>query len=83
MTQIKYYTRDQLDRAVTVSVPSAAYLLNIGRSTAYRYCDLGIIPFIRIGNRKVVPAEWIRNVVSATGDTSGLRATPAELPPAA
>ena len=79
----RYYTRDELERATTVSVPAAAKILGIGESTAYRHADNGVIPVFRIGGRRVVPAKWLREQIDITGDTSGLRTDPTTLPPAA
>lgn len=73
MNTFRYYTKTQLEDAHLVSVPSAAYILGIGKSTAYRHCDNGIIPFVRIGKRRLVPAKWIRELIAQTGDESGLR----------
>ncbi|HEY8776308.1 MAG TPA: helix-turn-helix domain-containing protein [Gaiellaceae bacterium] len=43
----------------TVSVPEAAALLGIGRSSAYQAARTGEIKTITIGRRKLVPKAWL------------------------
>ena len=83
MSQLHYPTRKQLDEAHTLSMRAVAHVLGIGLSTAHRYADEGLIPLIRMGNRKLVPAQWVRNQIALTRDTSGLMTEPESLPPAA
>lgn len=83
MSQLHYPTRKQLDEAHTLSMRATAHILGIGLSTAHRYADEGLIPLIRMGNRKLVPAQWVRDQIAFTGDTSGLVTEPGALPPAA
>jgi len=77
------FTRRELDEAVTLPVPATAFLLHIGESTAYRYIEKGLIPVIRLEKRILVKAEWVRQQIALTGDTSGLMPDPDTLPPAA
>lgn len=83
MSKIHYPTRRQLEESHTLSVRATAYVLGIGYSTAHRYADEGKIPIIRIGNRKLVPAQWVRDQIAMTGDDSGLLPDHQDLPPAA
>lgn len=83
MSKIHYPTRRQLDEAHTLSIEATANVLGIGRSTAHRYANEGLIPSIRVGNRKLVPAQWVRDQIALSGDTSGLTSEPSILPPAA
>ena len=76
-------TKRELDEAVTLPVPATAFLLNIGESTAYRYIEKGLIPVIRLEKRILVKADWVREQIAVTGDTSGLMPDPDTLPPAA
>jgi excisionase family DNA binding protein len=43
----------------TVSVPEAASLLGIGRSSAYQAARTGEIKTIAIGRRLLVPKAWL------------------------
>lgn len=52
----------------TVSVPIAARLLGIGRSTAYTAISSGHIPAIRIRNRVRVPSPWLRHTLQVQAD---------------
>jgi len=79
----RYYTHEELERATTLSIAATAIILGIGESTAYRHADNGVIPVLRIGGRRVVPAKWLREQIDITGDASGLRTDPTTLPPAA
>ena len=83
MSKNHYPTRKQLEQAHTLSVRATAYVLGIGHSTAQRYAIDGRIPIIRIGNRKLVPAQWVRDQIELTGDDSGLLPDHHDLPPAA
>ena len=83
MSQLHYPTRKQLDEAHTLSMRATAHVLGIGLSTAHRYADEGLIPLIRMGNRKLVPAQWVRDQIAMTGDDSGLLPDHHDLPPAA
>ena len=76
-------TRQELEEAVTLSVPATAFLLDIGESTAYRYVENGLIPVIKLGKRILVKAEWVRQQIALTGDDTGLMRDPDTLPPAA
>ena len=76
-------TRQELEEAVTLSVPATAFLLDIGESTAYRYVENGLIPVFKLGKRILVKAEWVRQQIALTGDDTGLMRDPDTLPPAA
>ena len=76
-------TRRELEEAVTLSVPATAFLLDIGESTAYRYIEKGLIPVTKLEKRILVKADWVRQQIALTGDTSGLMPDPDTLPPAA
>ncbi|MFE9328563.1 helix-turn-helix domain-containing protein [Nocardia sp. NPDC052278] len=55
----------------TVSVPDAARLLGVGRSTVYAAVKSGEVPAIRVGNRVRIPSRWIRQMLqlqAAPGD---------------
>jgi excisionase family DNA binding protein len=44
-----------------ISVPEAARMLGISVRTVHRYCQYGILPFIRVGRRKLLPmADLVR-----------------------
>lgn len=47
----------------TVSIPDAARLLGIGRSTAYAAVKSGELPAIRVGRRVRIPSRWIREAL--------------------
>lgn len=56
----------QLDTPIvpsTVSVPTAAAILGVGRNTAYTAVRLGHIPSIRVGRRIVVPYRPLMDLV--------------------
>ena len=82
MSQLHYPTRKQLDEAHTLSMRATAHVLGIGLSTAHRYADEGLIPLIRMGNRKLVPAQWVRDLIALFGDDSGLLPGHYDVPPA-
>lgn len=54
---------DDLDSCLAVSMGSAAALLGVSRSLAYRLAAEGALPSVRIGGRRVVPraalALWL------------------------
>ncbi|WP_406603558.1 helix-turn-helix domain-containing protein [Nocardia aurantia] len=63
-------TLDRLLNEPTVSVPEAAHLLGIGRSTLYAAAKSGNIPAIRIGGRVRIPSIWLLQslqILSADG----------------
>ena len=76
-------TRQELEEAVSLSVPATAFLLGIGESTAYRYIKNGLIPTMRLEGRVLVKAEWVRQQIAISGDDTGLMSDPDALPPAA
>ncbi|MEV2226120.1 excisionase family DNA-binding protein [Nocardia vinacea] len=43
----------------TVSVPDAARLLGVGKSTVYAAVKSGGVPAIRVGNRVRIPSRWV------------------------
>ncbi|WP_327139027.1 helix-turn-helix domain-containing protein [Nocardia sp. NBC_01327] len=47
----------------TVSIPDAARLLGIGRSTVYAAAKSGELPAIRVGRRVRIPSRWIRQAL--------------------
>ncbi|MFE3959292.1 helix-turn-helix domain-containing protein [Nocardia sp. NPDC059091] len=47
----------------TVSIPDAARLLGIGRSTVYAAVKSGELPAIRVGHRVRIPSKWIREAL--------------------
>jgi excisionase family DNA binding protein len=62
---------DRLERllnAPTVSVPDAARLLGVGRSTVYTAVKSGEVPSIRVGNRVRIPSRWVRQVLQLQAD---------------
>ncbi len=55
---------DELQRLLdepTVSVPDAARLLGVGRSTVYAAIKSSEVPAIRIGHRLRIPSNWLRD----------------------
>ena len=44
---------------LTLTVPEAATVLRISRSSAYEAVRIGRIPALRIGHRVVVPTLWV------------------------
>jgi len=62
---------DELQRLLTeptISVPDAARLLGIGRSTIYAAAQTGAIPAVRIGNRVRIPSIWLRRSLQIEPD---------------
>lgn len=53
----------------TISVPDAARLLGIGRSTLYTAVKSGEIPAVRVGHRVRIPSIWIRQTLQMPADT--------------
>ncbi|MFE3059845.1 helix-turn-helix domain-containing protein [Nocardia sp. NPDC059239] len=47
----------------TISIPDAARLLGIGRSTVYAAVKSGELPAIRVGHRVRIPSRWIREAL--------------------
>ncbi|MET9492516.1 helix-turn-helix domain-containing protein [Nocardia sp. NPDC006630] len=47
----------------TISIPDAARLLGIGRSTVYAAVKSGEVPAIRVGHRVRIPSTWIREAL--------------------
>ncbi|MET9491186.1 helix-turn-helix domain-containing protein [Nocardia sp. NPDC006630] len=47
----------------TISIPDAATLLGIGRSTVYAAVSSGEIPAIRVGHRVRIASTWIREAL--------------------
>ncbi|MRH92592.1 helix-turn-helix domain-containing protein [Nocardia sp. SYP-A9097] len=47
----------------TISIPDAARILGIGRSTVYAAVKLGELPAIRVGHRVRIPSKWIREAL--------------------
>ncbi|WP_433622265.1 helix-turn-helix domain-containing protein [Nocardia sp. CA-120079] len=47
----------------TVSVPDAARLLGVGKSTVYAAAKSGDVPAVRVGNRVRIPSRWVRQVL--------------------
>ncbi|WP_067891553.1 helix-turn-helix domain-containing protein [Nocardia vaccinii] len=54
----------------TVSVPDAAHLLGVGRSTIYAAAHSGEIPAVRIGNRVRIPTIWLRRLLQIPPNTT-------------
>lgn len=54
----------------TVSVPDAAQLLGVGRSTIYAAAHSGEIPAVRIGNRVRIPTIWLRRLLQIQPDSN-------------
>ena len=52
-------TSDRLASPSAVSVPEAARIVGIGRSTLYEHVRAGLVPSVRIGRRVVIPTEVI------------------------
>lgn len=50
------------DRA-TVTVPEAAEILGVSRSTAYRAAETGTLPTVRIQTRIVVPTAVLERLL--------------------
>ena len=50
----------------TYTVPEAAKILGIGRSSAYEGAKTGQLPTIRIGNRLLVPKAALARLLSET-----------------
>ncbi|MBY8858594.1 helix-turn-helix domain-containing protein [Nocardia sp. CA2R105] len=53
----------------TVSVPDAAQLLGVGRSTMYAAAHSDEIPAVRIGNRVRIPTIWLRRLLQIQPDS--------------
>ena len=49
----------------TVSVPEAARIVGIGRSTLYEHVRTGLVPSLRIGGRVVIPTEVIETFLQS------------------
>ncbi len=56
-----------LETRVTLTVPEAARLLSISRSTAYSAAKAGQLPTIRLGRRLVVPTHALRELLGLHG----------------
>ncbi|MFI6956652.1 helix-turn-helix domain-containing protein [Nocardia sp. NPDC050408] len=68
---MKASAADTLERLLnepTVSVPDAARLLGVGRSTVYTAVKSGEVPSIRVGNRVRIPSRWVRQVLQLQAD---------------
>jgi excisionase family DNA binding protein len=53
-----------LETRVTLTVPEAARLLSISRSTAYSAARAGQLPTVRMGRRLLVPAHALRDLLA-------------------
>ncbi len=63
--------KDELHRLLTdltISVPDAACLLGVGRSTLYAAAHAGDIPAVRVGNRVRIPSLWLRRLLQLHSD---------------
>lgn len=54
---------DLLETRLTVTVPEAARLLSISRSTAYSAARAGQLPTVRMGRRLLVPTHALRDLL--------------------
>lgn len=69
-------TREDLDSRLTITVPEAGQLLNIGRDAAYAAAERGELPVLRLGRRLVVPVPRFMELLGAkrhpgAADTEG------------
>ena len=51
--------------SLTLTVPEAARLLNIGRDQVYKAAEIGELPSIRIGRRVLVLARPLKAMLQA------------------
>ncbi len=63
-------TIEDLKTRATVTVPEAGKLLGIGKSVAYTSVKRGDIPALRIGNRLLVPASALLEMLGIHEDTN-------------
>ena len=55
-----------MEERLGYSIKETARLLGVGDNTAYAAAKAGQIPTIKIGNREIVPAAWVRNLGQAS-----------------
>lgn len=58
-------TREELEARLTITVPEAGQLLNIGRDAAYAAAERGELPVLRLGRRLVVPVPRFMELLGA------------------
>lgn len=55
----------------TLTVPEAAQILGISRSTAYELARVGTLPVLRLGRRLVVPTRALAALLESGTETAG------------
>jgi excisionase family DNA binding protein len=55
------------DQRISVSVRDAAEIIGIGRSTLYEHIKAGTLTTVKIGSRRLVLVDSIRNFVERGG----------------
>ena len=61
---------DPSDESATMSIPEAAAMAGISRSSRYRAADKGEIPTIRIGGRRLVPTAVLYRMLVTGPDAT-------------
>ena len=53
----------------TLTLPEAAHVLGISRSTAYELARTGKLPVLRLGRRLVIPTDALDRLLESAGRT--------------
>ncbi len=54
-------------RRATLTLPEAAHVLGISRSTAYELARTGELPALRLGRRLVIPTSALESLLGSVG----------------
>jgi excisionase family DNA binding protein len=52
----------------TFTIPEAAVIVGVGKSTMYEHVKNGDVPCVRLGRRVVIPAHVIESMLSTAKD---------------
>jgi len=55
----------------TLTIPEAAHILGISRSTAYELARTGELPVLRLGRRLVIPTNALDRLLGSVDPTPG------------
>ena len=61
------------EQELTLSVPEAGAMANLGRNASYRAARRGEIPIIRLGSKRRVPAIKWKRILSEGRDPSNAK----------
>lgn len=66
-------TQEKLGSPLAVPVPEAARLIGISRAQMWVHVKSGLIPSVKIGGRRIVPVEQLREWLAKQSQATGAR----------